>query len=44
MELRATFLSLFRRFPNARLAVSMDELGIDGTRVGGGVHRVPLIW
>jgi len=44
MELRATFLSLFRRFPDARLAVSMDELGIDDTRVGGGVHRVPLIW
>ena len=44
MELRATFLSLFRRFPNARLAVSMDELGIDDSRVGGGVHQVPLIW
>jgi cytochrome P450 len=44
MELKAVLLSLFRRFPNARLAVDPAELQVDNTRVGGGVDRVPLIW
>jgi cytochrome P450 len=44
MELKTVFLSLFRRFPNVRLAVDPDELQIDGTRLGGGVDNIPLIW
>jgi len=44
LELKTVFLSLFRRFPNLRLAVDVDELQVDGTRTGGGVADVPLIW
>jgi cytochrome P450 len=44
MELKAVFLSLFRRFPNVRLAIDPAELRIDNSRVGGGVDDVPLIW
>jgi cytochrome P450 len=44
MELRKVFVSLFRRFPNVRLAIDPSELHIDNARVGGGVNKVPLIW
>jgi cytochrome P450 len=44
MELRTTFLSLFRRFPNVRLAVDPTTLRVDDSKVGGGVEQVPLIW
>lgn len=44
MELKSVFLSLFRRFPDARLAIDPRELVIDNTRLGGGVEDVPLIW
>jgi cytochrome P450 len=44
MELKAVFLSLFRRFPDVRMAVDPDTLEMDNYSVGGGVHDVPLIW
>lgn len=44
MELKTAFLSLFRRFPEIRLAVDADTLEMDNHSVGGGVHDVPLIW
>lgn len=44
MELKTVFLSLFRRFPNVRLAIDPSELRIDNSRVGGGVDEVPLVW
>jgi cytochrome P450 len=44
MELKSVFLSLFRRFPNVRLAIDPSELRINNSRVGGGVDEVPLIW
>jgi len=44
MQLKTVFLSLFRRFPNVRLAVDPSELRIDNTRLGGGVDHVMLIW
>jgi cytochrome P450 len=44
IELKAVFLSLFRRFPDLRLAIDPGELAIDNTRLGGGVEDVPLIW
>jgi cytochrome P450 len=44
MELKTVFLSLFRRFPNVRLAVDPAELQVDNAHVGGGVDHVPLIW
>jgi cytochrome P450 len=44
MELRTVFLSLFRRFPDLRLAADPDSLEMDNYSVGGGVHDVPLIW
>ena len=44
LELKTVFLSLFRRFPNVRLAVDPDELEIDNSLIGGGVKDVPLIW
>ena len=44
MELRAVFLSLFRRFPDVRLAIDPHQLMIDDSRLGGGVDDVPLIW
>jgi cytochrome P450 len=44
MELKTIFLSLFKRFPTARLAVDADTLEMDNYSVGGGVHDVPLIW
>jgi cytochrome P450 len=44
LELRTVLLSLFRRFPNVRLAIDPDELEIDNSLIGGGVKNVPLIW
>jgi cytochrome P450 len=44
LELKTVFLSLFRRFPNVRLAIDPAELQIDYSRLGGGVDDVPLIW
>ncbi|SFF96639.1 Cytochrome P450 [Novosphingobium sp. CF614] len=44
MELKTVFLSLFRRFPNARLAIDPAELRVDNSRVGGGVDKVLLTW
>jgi cytochrome P450 len=44
MELKTVFLSLFRHFPNVRLAIDPDTLEIDNSRIGGGVDDVPLIW
>jgi cytochrome P450 len=44
MELKTVFLSLFRRFPDLRLAIDPDTLQIDNSRTGGGVDEVPLIW
>jgi cytochrome P450 len=44
MELKSVFLSLFRRFPDVRLAIDPSELAIDNSRLGGGVDDVPLIW
>jgi cytochrome P450 len=44
LELKIVFLSLFRRFPNIRLAIDPDELQVDNSRLGGGVDDVPLIW
>jgi cytochrome P450 len=44
MELKAVFLSLFRRFPNVQLAADPAEMEVNNSRVGGGVDHVPLIW
>jgi cytochrome P450 len=44
MELKSVFLSLFRRFPDARLAIDPGVLRIDNSRLGGGVDDVPLTW
>jgi cytochrome P450 len=44
MELKSVFLSLFRRFPDVRLAIDPGVLRIDNSRLGGGVDDVPLIW
>jgi pentalenolactone synthase len=43
-ELRVVFTSLFTRFPNLRLAVGVDELGVRSNRLTGGVDRVPVLW
>jgi cytochrome P450 len=44
IEMKSVILSLFRRFPDVRLAIDPRELAIDNTRLGGGVENVPLIW
>jgi cytochrome P450 len=44
MELKTVFLSLFRRFPNIRLAQDPSQLQIDNSRIGGGVDDVLLTW
>jgi cytochrome P450 len=44
MELKTVFLSLLGRFPNVRLAIDVNALQVDSTRLGGGVDDVPLIW
>jgi pentalenolactone synthase len=43
-ELRAVFSSTFRRFPDLRLAADIGDFEIDGSRVGGGVHSLPVTW
>ncbi len=43
-ELRTVFPSLFRRFPDARLAVDVSSLRIRNDRTGGGIDDVPLTW
>jgi len=43
-ELRVAFPSLFRRFPDIRLACAIEELQIRGDRTGGGVDNVPVTW
>jgi cytochrome P450 len=44
LELKTVFLSLFRRFPNLRLAQDPAELQIDNSRIGGGVDDVMVAW
>ncbi|HEY6531298.1 MAG TPA: cytochrome P450 [Acidimicrobiales bacterium] len=43
-ELRAVVASTFRRFPGIRLAVDVNDLSIDESRVGGGVHELLVTW
>jgi len=43
-ELRIVLTSLFRRFPQLRLAVDVSELQILSDRTGGGVGSVPVTW
>jgi cytochrome P450 len=43
-ELRIVFPSLFRRFPNIRLAEDVGDLFIRDDRTGGGVDRVLVTW
>jgi pentalenolactone synthase len=44
IELRMVLESLFRRFPDIRLAIDVDELQILKDRTGGGVGSVPVTW
>ena len=44
LELRIVLESLFRRFPDLRLAVDVGELEIRKDRTGGGVGSVPVTW
>jgi len=44
IELRMVLESLFRRFPDIRLAIGVDELQILKDRTGGGVGSVPVTW
>ncbi|WIX75842.1 cytochrome P450 [Amycolatopsis carbonis] len=43
-ELRVVFSELFRRFPNLRLAVDVDDLDVRSNRLTGGVSSVPVTW
>jgi cytochrome P450 len=43
-ELRIVFPSMFRRFPDIRIAGDLSALQIRGDRTGGGVDDVPLTW
>jgi cytochrome P450 len=43
-ELRIVLTSLFRRFPQLRLAIDVSELEILSDRTGGGVGSVPVTW
>jgi pentalenolactone synthase len=43
-ELRTVFPALFRRFPDMRLAVGLDDIAVRVNRVAGGVDRVPVTW
>jgi cytochrome P450 len=43
-ELRIVFPSLFRRFPDIRLAGDVGDLQIRSDRTGGGVDDVPVTW
>jgi cytochrome P450 len=43
-ELRTVFPSLFRRFPEVRLAADVSTLRIRNDRTGGGIDDVRLTW
>ena len=43
-ELRAVFPSLFRRFPDLRLAMDVNELRIRSDRTGGGIDSLLVTW
>ncbi|QYN19992.1 cytochrome P450 [Amycolatopsis sp. DSM 110486] len=43
-ELRVVFSTLFRRVPNLRLAVDVDDLDVRSNRLTGGVSSVPVTW
>jgi cytochrome P450 len=43
-ELRTVFPSLFRRFPEVRLANDVSTLRIRNDRTGGGIDNLPLTW
>jgi pentalenolactone synthase len=43
-ELRTVFPLLFRRFPDLRLAVSVDDIKVRSNRLAGGVEAVPVLW
>jgi cytochrome P450 len=43
-ELRLVFPSLFRRFPDIRLACDASSLQIRNDRTGGGVDNIPVTW
>ncbi len=43
-ELKIVFPSLFRRFPDIRLAEDLQHLTIRNDRTGGGVDRVLVTW
>ena len=43
-ELRIVFPSLFRRFPDLRLAIDVNELRIRSDRTGGGVDSILVTW
>lgn len=44
IELRTVFPSLFRRFPELRLAVDVTDIRVRSSRLGGGVESVPVVW
>ncbi|SDY09596.1 pentalenolactone synthase [Amycolatopsis xylanica] len=41
-ELRTVFPALFRRFPNLRLGVGVDEIAVRSDKIAGGVRSVPV--
>jgi cytochrome P450 len=43
-ELRTVFKSVFRRFPDLRLAIDVGDLRISGERFGGGIDHLPVTW
>ena len=43
-ELRTVFKSVFKRFPDLRLAIDVGDFHISGERFGGGVDHVPVTW
>jgi cytochrome P450 len=44
VELQATFGTLFRRFPDLRLAVPVEQLSIRDQAVSGGLTELPVSW
>jgi pentalenolactone synthase len=42
--LRIVFPSVFRRFPDMKLAEDIHDLSIRDDRTGGGVDRVVVTW
>ncbi|MFJ6392196.1 cytochrome P450 [Streptomyces sp. NPDC091972] len=43
-ELRVAYKALWRRFPNLRLAVPVEEVRFYNRALAHGVHRLPLAW